>query len=119
MGNFIVCAGPPENGVAPNLNVNVNPESSTPEQAMPVIKDGLSKILTDYRSVDQGLLTIDGKKALFLSGKFKMGQFDLQNVQYAIFTGSKVYTITFTCLAPDFAKHRPAFEQSALTARVE
>lgn len=119
MGNFIVCVGPAENGFAPNLNVNVNPESRTPEQAMPVIKGALSKILTNYESADEGFLTIDGKKALFLSSKFKMGQFNIQNLQYAIFTGSKVYTITFTCLASEFAKHRPAFEQSGLTASVE
>lgn len=119
MGSFLICTGPAEGGFAANLNVNVNPETRGPDQPVAEIKGALGKILTNYEPMEEGFLTIDGKKALLLSSRFKMGQNDLQNLQYAIFTGSKVYTITFTCLSSDFAKYRPTLEQSALTARVE
>lgn len=118
MGNFMVAAGPAENGFAANMNVNVNADNATPEQALPVVKTVLAKIMTDYQSAGEGFLTIDGKKSMFFSSKFRMGQLDLQNLQYAIFDAGKVYTITFTTSRDTFSKCRPIFEKAALSAQV-
>jgi len=118
MGTFMMYTAPPDAGFTPNFNVNVNEETTVPEQVMPGLKKTLGELLDKYQPADEGFLTIDGKKALFLSGKFEMGKNKLQNLQCQIYTGTHVYTLTFTCTQDTFAKYRPIFEKAALTARV-
>lgn len=117
-GAFMTYAGPQEGEFTVNFNVNVQIDTATPQQALPLVKAYLAKIVTAYEPVDEGFTTIDGKKALYLCTKFRAGQFKLQNLQYAIFTGTKVYTITFTAPQDVFAKYKPTFEKVGQSARI-
>jgi hypothetical protein len=118
-GAFMFFTGPVQDGFAANLSVNVQRGSASAKETMPQLKSALKSVFAKYQPMDDGFTTIDGKEALFVSGKFQMGTFQLQNLQYQIFARNRVYTITFTDLAANFAKNRPLFEQVATSIRVD
>ena len=118
-GDFLTYGGPIEGAFRVNLTVNVNPHTGTPKEALPGIEQQSATFFSAYELKDKGLLTIDGRDALYLSSGFDMPIARLQNLQYAIFTGQKVYTITFTASPATFERYRPVFEKSGLSARVD
>jgi hypothetical protein len=120
MGSFMFYAGPVEDAFAVNLNVNAVQDDGTPiESTGPGLKKAYAGAVTAYKAVDEGFVTIDGKKSYWLSSKFTTGSNNVhvQNLQYLIVGGNhKAYTITFTALESNFAKYRPLFESTAMTA---
>lgn len=119
MGCFMLFTGPQEEGGAINFVVNLQPETNSASEALSVSKQTLPRALNNYEVIDEGFLTIDGCDSFFLSGTFDMPAGRLQNLQYQIMTGKKSYTITFTAPRSVFAKYRPIFEKSGLSARID
>ena len=85
---------------------------------MEAVKVDTPLLLPDYKVVDEGLVTIDGKKGFYLSGTFTHGQLEFQTLLYGIFSGPKYYTITFTASAETFDTHKAAFKKCAESARM-
>lgn len=118
-GDFLTYGGPIEGAFRVNLTVNVNPHTGTPKEALPGIEQQSATFFSAYELKDKGPLTIDGRDALFVSSAFDVPIARLENLQYAIFTGKKVYMITFTAPQSEFGKYRALFEKSGLSARVD
>ncbi len=122
MGAFMVHYGPKEGDFAVNLNVVVQPHDGSAVQDFPrQIKPFLAKLMTDYEDAGDGFVQIDGRKCYHASSKFRMGVARLRNLQYFITSsnGKQVFTLTFTSPVDSFDRHRPVFEQCALTARTD
>jgi hypothetical protein len=119
MGCFMVFTGPMEEGFTVNFNVNVQPETRPSREGMPETKRALARVLNGYVLMDEGFVTIDGREASFLSSAFDMPAGKVQNLQYFITTGKKVYVVTFTASQAVFEKYRPIFEKSGLSARMD
>lgn len=118
-GLFVLYLAPNvQGGFATNVNVNVQSGGEGDlDQVIPQIKKALSGALKDYKAVDEGKITINGRPAVYLSGQFTGGGMALQNLQYGILgANKKVYTITFSTLESEFVRNRPIFEKCALTA---
>jgi hypothetical protein len=118
-GVFVLYSAPKEPGAAAaNMNVNAQPGGEGDiDQALPEMKKALATVLKDYKAVDEGKITINGRQAIYLSGKFTAGGMTIQNLQFGILgANKKVYTMTFTTLETEFAKYRPTFEKCAKTA---
>jgi hypothetical protein len=117
-GLFMMYSRPPaQKGFMVNVNANVQ----TGEGGFDVqeVKKGMAQVLPGYKPVDEGKLTINGRSAGYLSGTFTVQGVNIQNLQYYILSGKKAYIVTFSCLAEDFAKNRPAFEKIAMTMLVD
>ncbi len=121
MGNFMTFTGPQEEGFAVNFNVNARVHDRSPIEQFPAqIKPAYRKMLTDLVVADERFVTIDKKKCYCISSKFTMGTSRLQNLQYFLVgDNNKLYVMTFTAPADAFAKYRPLFERTALTARTD
>ena len=121
-GNFMTYHGPKEGGFPVSFNVNVHEDKSNaiPEQMLLGVKQLLTRVMTNYRAVEEDFEIIDGKRCYSLCGTFEMGRFKLQSLQYGIPTeAGKIYNITFTAPQDVFDKYRPRFEQTAVSARMD
>ena len=120
MGNFMSYLGPQEGRSRVKFNAHVHTDSSTPAEALAAVKRAMGRIMTDYQDMEEGLVTIGGKKGFFLLSKFVFGDEKLQSLQYFLFNGKgKVYVVTFSCPASVFDDYRATFENSARTVRLE
>jgi hypothetical protein len=117
--------GPAAEG-APNVNLRkVAGQGELPpvEQLADAVKKQLAGQFKDWELVEEGAITIDGKKAYTLTSKFSVeanGQtIKLQNVQYYIPSAKAAYIVTFTALAAKFADHKATFAKAAQSIRVD
>jgi hypothetical protein len=118
-GIFVLYTDPKAKGdFTTNVNVNTRPAGEgSIDDALPAIKKALAAVFKDYKAVDEGKITINGRKAVYISGKFTSGGFAIQNLQFGIQgANKKVYTVTFTTLETEFAADRAIFEKCAKTA---
>jgi hypothetical protein len=117
-GIFMMYMAPEvKDGFTTNMNVNVQPPGDSLDRALPAVKKALAAALQDYKAVDEGKVTINGRPAVYLSGTFTAGGLKLQNLQYMMVgDNKKAYTITFTSLEAGFAAARPTFAKCAMTA---
>jgi hypothetical protein len=118
-GTFVLYTDPNvQGGFTTNLNVVVQPDDGADlVKALPEIKKALGAIFKDYKAVDEGKATINGRAAIYLSSKFTLGEIPAQNLQYYLRgANKKLYVVTFTTRAADFAKGRPVFAKCAQTA---
>ncbi len=118
MGCFMMYVNPPRrNGFLVSVNANVQPAGDdTIDKMMPEVKKALAGILANYKPVNEGKVTINGREAFYISATFGAGGRTIQNLQYGIFGGNKKdYIVTFSCLAEDYAANRPVFEKCAMS----
>jgi hypothetical protein len=105
-------------GFVTNMNVSVAPaDKASIDTAVAEAKKAMAAAYKDYKSVQSGSFTINGRKVANVSGQFTMGGSAVQNMQYFIEGGSKkIYSMTFTSLQTAFEANRTIFETCALTA---
>jgi hypothetical protein len=106
----------------PNFSVEVTPHDGTPIEAMSgQLKSGMPLQLQNWRMLDEGFITIDGKKSYRLAMSFfaqangQAGQVCV--VQYIVVHSNKLYVITYAAGPKRFSNLRGKFEQSALSAQ--
>ncbi len=118
MGTAMFFAGPQEGSFTVNLNVYVNPAGGDKIEQAPVeVKRMLGQTMPNYQVVEDGFVTLDGRKAYRISGTFTGGVVEMQNLQYMMIVNDKVYTLTFTSARASFQSHLPVFEGAATTMR--
>ena len=123
--NFMSFIGPADDiNFAVNFNVNITKTPGVTARQIPKMILQLQKVyagkLSAYKPVQSGRVTIDGRRAGFMSGTFKDRDLEFRNLQFVIVTkGGRCCWITFTCLAKDFARSRPLFEKTAKSARID
>jgi hypothetical protein len=99
--------------VTPNMNVAFEAGTSL-DGVLPAVKKALAGALENYKAVDEGKVTVNGRPAVYLSGKFTVEGMKLQNIQYLVLgNNKKIYTVTLTTSEAGFAAARPAFEKCA------
>lgn len=104
-----------------NMNANVTVHDTTPAKEVALKTRGaLAQLFKDYKLLDSGPVTIDGRNAHFIVGRFTAGKFNIQNIQFLIPTadGSHFYAVTFTALTSNFPDHKPLFLKTAQTIRL-
>ncbi len=119
--HFMVYFGPQEGDFGVNFNVMVRDDPGTPaEQAGPEVCRANTMLLPDYKSIEQGFITIDDKKCYYSSGTFTWAGRNCRNLQYILRGANrKVYIITFASPVDSFPTHRPVFEKAARSARAD
>ena len=125
-GTFMNYSGPTAAGAhfAVNFNVKITKTPGLTAREIPKIILQLHKFyagkLTAYKPVQSGRVTIDGRRAGFMTGAFKVKDLEVRNHQFVIVTeGGRCCWITFTCPTRDFARNRPLFEKTAKSARID
>ena len=100
-----------------NFNVLADKDDGTPvENARPKVMGWMTRLLGNYRMVEEGFTRIAGEKAYFVSGTFDWDGQKVRNLQYFIRGANKrAYVLTFAAPIGTFPKHRLVFEQVART----
>jgi hypothetical protein len=118
-GTFVAYVDPNvQGGFTTNMNVNSQADDGADlAKSLPEIKKALGALFKDYKAVDEGKTNLNGRAAIYLSSKFTLGEIPAQNLQYYIRgANKKLYVVTFTTRAADFAKSRLIFAKCAQTA---
>lgn len=119
--HFMMFLGPGENRFTTNFSVTActDTEDTPIEQAGAKAKSVLSMFLRDYVMMEDGVTMLDGRRCYWASGTFTWEGRVVRNLQYFIRGGNgRLFVVTFATLLETFDKHRPVFERTAQTARV-
>lgn len=116
---FMLYLDAPKNNFRANLNVNVSPDDGTPVSRLAgIIKPAFAKQFDKWKAMGEGTTTIAGQPSYFLSSRFSMQGYDIQNLQYYI-RGKKnrFYVLTFTALASNYKSYEATFKQTAASVQ--
>ena len=120
-GTLLTYFGPVEGDFTVNFNINTARDRGEAVEDLPAKMKALQvRSHPGYTAVEEGLVTINGRQAAYLSGVFQQGTSRLQKLQYLIRGANRqIYVITFTAPADTFAAHRPTFEATAMSMRTD
>jgi len=122
---FLFYQGPKVDGVPPNFNVRSVRDDGTPVERMGApLKEGYGSHFKQWKLADEGFVTINGKKAYFISSQYveQRGDaiFPIQNIQYCIRgNNKKLYILTFTTTPKHFDKLKKTFDDAAQTVQTD
>lgn len=114
-GSLMTSYGPTEGDFTVNFSVNTARDRGEPVEDLPAkFKVMLSRTLPGYSAVEEGVVTLNGRKASYLSGTCQDGTLQIQKLQY-FFRGTnrQIYAISFHAPVESFASHRATFEEVA------
>lgn len=113
--HFMSFLGPVEGPFTVNFTVCGQADDGTPiEKGRSKVIGWMTRLLGNYRMVEEGFSSVAGEKAYCASGTFDWQGNKVQNLQYFVRAQNKrVYILTFAAPVNTFAKHRPVFEQMA------
>lgn len=120
-GSLMTYYGPTEGDFPINFSINTARDRGEPVEDLPAkFKAMLSRTLPGYSPVDEGVVTLNGKKASYLSGTYQDGTLQLRKLQYFIRgTNRQIYAISFHAPVESFAAHRATFEAVAQSVRTD
>lgn len=119
---IMVYKAKPKNKFSINLNVSANPDKGVVIKSIgPVLKKQFAKQFKKWKLGEEGYMTVDGQKAYYLSSKFSMSGFDIQNLQLLVKNPKRklFYIATFTSRAADYKANRAKFMQALKTIRFD
>lgn len=116
---FLIYLDAPKDNFRANFNVNVSEDDSTPiKEIGKYIKPEFAKQFDKWKLVSEGTVTLGGQPAYFISSRFSMQGYDIQNLQYYIRGKKKrFYVLTFTALASSYKSYESAFKQTAASVQ--
>lgn len=105
------------NSFSANINVVSEPAQGLDLKGyVKATKESLSKVLTDYKLVDDKNVSIrSGRQAQFIGGTFIQGESNLRNLQLMVVDNDKGYVVTATVLESAWDKYKDLIEASLLT----
>lgn len=115
---FLFYTSPSHNGAKATVNVNVHKDENLAVGDLgPEMKVNFKK-LEGWQLVNEGSLELKDQPNYFVGSRFKIGEYEFQNLQYHI-RGKKqrMYVLTFTSLAKDFSLYQESFKQMALSVQ--
>jgi hypothetical protein len=120
-GSYLIFRGP-ANERSPNVNVSTFSHQGVPiTQVGPAMKNVHAKGIADWKVIDEGFVTIDGKKSYFFSGKYTRDLGDrkeeMQTISYYVPGISRGYVISFLTNAEKFEGLKPTIEEMAKSFR--
>jgi hypothetical protein len=122
---FLFYTGPNVDGLSPNFNVRSVPDDGTPVEKMGAsVKAGYASKFKQWKLADEGFMTIDGKKAYFISFQCPQRVGDremlIQTRQYAMRgNNKKLYILTFTTVPKRFDELKKSFDEAAQTVQTD
>ena len=109
------------NTAGASLNVCLGMTSKTPEEyiagSIPLMEERWKD--QHFKIDEQRWITIDGKKTCRMSFRRSVLGVRAHHVAFVMFSGKKVYNITFTCPEGLFAECEELFDKTAETARTD
>ena len=118
---ILVYKAAPRNRFAVNLNVSANPDGGIVIKSVgPALKKQFSKQFDKWKLGEDGHMTINGHKAYYISSKFSMKGYRIQNLQFLLKNKKKkvFYIVTFTALEKDYKAKRAAFMRAAKSIKL-
>jgi hypothetical protein len=111
-GEFMLYRGPTEEGFAPYFTVTAWELDVALDILGPAFRERLGAEIPPHLAATNGYLVIDGKKSY---------SFSTAGTLYYVIPGGngKQYIIKFISLSSNFAKYRPLFESTAMTAATD
>lgn len=105
---------------AANINVLSEPAQGLGfEEYFDAAVAALPQLLTDYESVEERDVEIDGRPARIISSTFSQGAFELQNLQLVTLVEDTGYTVTASALEQDWEEYAELFDASVQTLEIE
>lgn len=101
--------GPAKDGFAPNVNVMIQPEKMSPEQYLQVSLKELSALHGKMNSHKK--MNVSGHDALLMDYQGTTSGRDLHFLSLVVFTDTRMYRVTCTALADNFASHAAEFRK--------
>ena len=102
-----------------NFNVNVSDDDGTPINKIgALVKPMFAKQFQNWQAMGEGSTSLGGQQAYWLSSRFSMQGYDIQNLQYYIRgKNKKFYVLTFTALVSNYKSYEMMFRQTAMTVQ--
>jgi hypothetical protein len=110
---FVAAAGPPEQGLAPNVNVMIQKMQTTREGYLQLTKSEIVSAGLKLRSETNRM--VSGKPAVVLEYEGTMGGRELRFLQLAVVLPDRVILATYTAAAADFPTKVAEFRKSLET----
>jgi hypothetical protein len=124
-GAFLVYEGPKVDGLPPNLDVRSVPDNGTPiEKWGAPLKRLYASKFEKWKLADEGFMTIDGKRAYFISSRYLRQEgnqkIPIQQIQYCVpGNNKKLYILTFTTIPKHFDELRKAFDKATQSVQTD
>lgn len=117
--SIFVYLGEAVDGFRPNFNVNVSEDDGISMKDIGKhLKPEYAKAFPNWELADEGTLTINGLPAYFISSRFEMEGYVMQNIQYFVRGKNKqFFVLTFTALGDQYAEYESVFKQTAATVQ--
>ena len=115
--SLFVYLGEAVDGFRANFNVNVSEDDGIPMKEIGKhIKPEYTKAFPNWELADEGNSTINGLPAYYISSRFEMEGYVMQNIQYFVRGKNKqFFVLTFTALGDQYADYEDIFKQTAST----
>ena len=112
---FMVYLEPGDQKFHTNFNVNISDDDGVDvHQLGAMLKPEYAKQFQKWKAMYDGVTTIGGEDAYYLSSAFTMSGLNIQNLQYFIRGKNKrFYVLTFTALANQYKDYEAAFKAAA------
>ncbi|HEY9843231.1 MAG TPA: hypothetical protein V6D23_22365 [Candidatus Obscuribacterales bacterium] len=116
---FMIYLDKAKNNFRANFNVNSSPDDGTPVNKIgPLIKPMFAKQFDKWKFMGEGEEKVAGEDSYWISSRFTMQGYDIQNLQYYIRGKNKrFYVLTFTALANSYKDYEPTFKQAVETVQ--
>ena len=116
---FLTSDGPNKQGTVPYFNVRfkTNGSSSVDEIAKKMKKE-LPEIVREWKLIEEGYVTIDGKRAYFCLSR-SGDRAPMVLTYYILGNNGKVYNLVWTTEVGVFDQYRTLYEQSALSVHTD
>lgn len=116
---FMIYLDQPKNNFRANFNVNVSDDDGTPVSKIgSLVKPMFAKQFQKWQLMGEGATSLSGHEAYWISSRFSMQGYDIQNLQYYIRgNNKKFYVLTFTSLFSNYKSYEMMFRQTAMTVQ--
>ena len=104
-----------------NVNVVVEklPSAMTTEEYAKACSDMMAIGMTDFRSVSETAVEVNGRTAMRYVSTYRVGSNDIKAISYLTAKGKKGYVITCTALPNSFDEFEKTFEECCRTFMVD
>jgi len=114
-GAYLIFRGPADDRF-PNVNVSSFNNPGAPITTVgPAMKNVHAKGIPEWKPVDEGYVTVDGKKSYYFSGKYTRDLGDrkeeMQTISYYVPGNGRGYVISFLTNAEKFEGLKPTIEE--------
>lgn len=120
--DFVLFAPPKGNDAQVHASMNIIAEKVSPPVTLTQFyTESINNITTELKDVkidSSGEISLNGTTSKWVVYSHKMQDIDFKVLQYFAVANDKVYLLTFSALANDFASYKPEFEKIAETFKV-